>query len=107
MPTLYMIFWSAVMIIALSIWRLRDWGQILTVVLVTAFTLILSQSLFIQLSISAGLDPSDALFSAGDFLLAGPFGWLALLVMPCGWLGPFIGAGLTARWQKWQAEAAY
>lgn len=106
MPTLYMIFWSSIMIIALSVWRLRNWGQIFVVVLVTAFTLILSQSLFIQLSISAGLDPSDVLFSAGNFLMAGPYGWLALLVMPCGWLGPFIGMGLAARWQKWQLDSA-
>jgi hypothetical protein len=25
-------------------------------------------------------------------------GWLALLVMPCGWLGPMVGLHLVERW---------
>ncbi|VAW43434.1 hypothetical protein MNBD_CHLOROFLEXI01-2275, partial [hydrothermal vent metagenome] len=33
------------------------------------------------------------------FLQSGPFGWLALLVMPCGWLGPFVGFNLIQRFQ--------
>jgi hypothetical protein len=31
------------------------------------------------------------------FLRGGLFGWLALVVMPCGWLGPIIGLNLIQR----------
>ncbi len=106
MPTLYMIFWSSIMILALGLGRLRNLGQMLVLSLVTAFILILSQSLFIQLSVSAGLDPSTVLYSSGDFLRGGPLGWLALLVMPCGWLGPMIGLNLVHRWVMMQNETA-
>lgn len=98
MPTFYMIFWSIVMIFALGIWRLRHWGHVLVVAAITALVLLFSQSLFIQLSLSAGVDPSLVFVSPTDFLLSGPLAWLALLVMPCGWLGPFIGFNLVKRW---------
>ncbi len=102
MPTFYMIFWSIMMIFALGIWRLRHWGQMLVVAGITALVLILSQSLFIQLSLSAGVDPSLVFISPTDFLLGGPLAWLALLVMPCGWLGPFIGFNLVQRWNRFE-----
>ncbi|HEX6385957.1 MAG TPA: hypothetical protein VF177_14905 [Anaerolineae bacterium] len=97
MPTLYMTFWCAALIVAMSLWRLRHWGQVVGVTLITAFVLLLSQALFIQLAISAGLEPGNALLAPQRFLLAGPSGWLALLVMPCGWLGPVIGLSLVER----------
>ena len=97
MPTLYMTFWCAVLIMAMGLWRLRSWGQIMVVTVITAFVLLLSQSLFIQLAVSASLEPSDALLVPERFLRAGPSGWLALLVMPCGWLGPIIGLSLVER----------
>lgn len=100
MPTFYMTFWSIVMIIALGVWRLRHWGQVFVVAAITAFVLLISQSLFIQLSVSAGLDPSQALSNPASFLSGGPLGWLALLVMPCGWLGPFVGFSLIQRWNR-------
>jgi hypothetical protein len=93
-----MIFWSIVMIFALGIWRLRHWGHVLVVTGITGLVLILSQSLFIQLSLSAGVDPGLVFISPMDFLLSGPLAWLALLVMPCGWLGPFFGFNLVQRW---------
>ena len=97
MPTLYMTFWSIVMIVAMGAWRLHSWGKMLTVALITAVVLLFSQALFIQLSLSAGVDPSIALSQPGEFLSKGLFGWLALLVMPCGWLGPIIGLNLVER----------
>jgi ABC-type Co2+ transport system permease subunit len=100
MPTLYMTLWSAFMIIALGLGRLRNWRQMVLLALVTAFVLILSQSLYIQLSISAGLDPSGVMYGSADFLRRGPLGWLALLVMPCGWLGPMVGLNLIHRWTR-------
>ena len=98
MPTFYMIFWSIVMIFALGFWRLRHWGHILVVAGITALVLILSQSLFIQFSLSAGVDPGQVLSNPSLFMMSGPIAWLALLVMPCGWLGPFIGFNLVNRW---------
>lgn len=97
MPTLYMSIWSVFMIVVLGLGRLRHWGQMLVLALVTATVVILSQSLFVQLSISAGLDPSHILVASGDFLRGGVLGWLALVIMPCGWLGPMIGWNLVKR----------
>ena len=100
MPTLYMIFWSFVMIAALGIWRLRNLRQIIVVVIVTPVVLLFSQTLFVQLAVNAGMDPSIAAVNPFLFLDAGPLGLLALLVMPCGWLGPIIGLNLVQRWSS-------
>ena len=97
MPTLYMIFWSIIIVAAFSVWRLRNWNQRLVVTVVTLLVLLLSQSLFVSLATSAGLNPSDALLAPERFMQGGPIGWLALLVMPCGWLGPFVGFNLIQR----------
>jgi hypothetical protein len=97
MLTFYMIFWSTIIIIALGMWRLRNWGQVVIIALVSAFVLLVSQSLFIQLSLTAALEPESVFSTPDAFLRSGPFGWLALLVMPCGWLGPFIGFNLVKR----------
>ncbi len=97
MPTLYMICWSIVIVAAFSLWRLETWNQRVVVTAVALLVLLVSQSLFISLATSAGLNPGDALLAPERFLQSGPFGWLALLVMPCGWLGPFVGFNLIQR----------
>ena len=99
MPTLYMICWSFIIVAAFSAWRLQTWSQRILVTAVTLLVLFMSQSLFFSLTTSAGLNPSDALLSPEQFLQSGPFGWLALLIMPCGWLGPFVGFNLIQRFQ--------
>jgi hypothetical protein len=99
MPTLYMFGWSVIIVAAFSVWRLQTWNQRLLVTAVTILVLLLSQSLFLSLATSAGLSPSDALLAPERFLQSGPFGWLALLVMPFGWLGPFVGFNLIQRFQ--------
>lgn len=100
MPIYYMAFWSFAFIFAVGVWRLRNWRQLIGMVVVTLLVLLLSQALFVQLSISAGLDPSLALMNPGVFVMNGPVGWLALLVMPCGWLGPILGLNLVERWSS-------
>jgi hypothetical protein len=97
MPTLYMICWSIIIVTAFSVWRLQTWNQRLLVTAVTLLVLLVSQSLFLSLTTSAGLNPSDALLVPERFVQSGPVGWLALLVMPCGWLGPFVGFNLIQR----------
>ena len=97
MPTVYMICWSIIIVTAFSVWRLQNWNQRLLVTAVTLLVLFVSQSLFVSLATSAGLNPSDALLAPERFLRSGPFGWVALLVMPCGWLGPFVGFNLIQR----------
>lgn len=102
MPILYMTLWSTVLIGVLA-WRLRSWGRLIVVAIVTAVVLIFSQALFTQLAINAGLDPSTALVDPAAYLAAGPFGWLALLVRPFGWLGPILGLNLVERWPgEWE-----
>jgi hypothetical protein len=100
MPTFYMISWSFFMITAMGVWRLRSWGKMVTVGLVTAVILLISQSLFFQLALAAGVHPQMALSQPADFLNQGLVGWLALLVMPCGWLGPVIGLNLVERYER-------
>ncbi len=100
MPFLYMTFWSFVIIIGLSLWRLQSWGERTAVTIITLLVLLVTQSLFVQLTIAAGVDASDALLAPQRYLQSGPIGWLALLVMPCGWLGPFIGMNMVARWHE-------
>jgi hypothetical protein len=92
-----MLFWSIVMILAIGMWRLRQWSDIIFVSLITAIVLFISHMLFLNLSLAANLDPALALQNPLAYLQAGLFGWLALLVMPCGWLGPIIGLNLVLR----------
>ena len=97
MSTIYMITWSTIIIFAVSIGRVRDIRQTFGIATVTVLVLILSQTLTAQLAASVGLD-AGLIFSAPDmFLRSGPVGWLALLVMPCGWLGPMIGLNFVLR----------
>jgi hypothetical protein len=91
-----MSIWSITMIIAFGFGRLRNVGQILVLTLATAVVLVLS----------AGLDPSSVLSASSDFLRSGLLGWLALLVMPCGWLGPMVGLNLVHRLYKVREEIA-
>ena len=99
MPTFYMIFWSLIMVLALGMWRLRSWRGTAVVALITFLILMLSQTLVAQLAQSANVDPAWAFTAPEMFMRGGPAAWLALLVMPCGWLGPIIGANLVQRSQ--------
>lgn len=105
MTMLYMVFWSLMMILALSVVRVRMWRQRFLLLGVTAVVLFISQTLFWQMAYNLGVDPNMALTHPQQFLLRGPMGWLALMVMPCGWLGPIIGVHLTERWQMVVGEA--
>ena len=99
MTMLYMVFWSAVMVLALSVVRVREWRQRFLLLVVTAVVLFISQALFLQMALYPWCRSQYCLDSAPDqFLLKGPMGWLALMVMPCGWLGPIIGVHITERW---------
>ncbi len=45
MPTMYMTFWSVLMIGAMGVWRLRNMRRMLVVLVVTFIVLLLSQTL--------------------------------------------------------------
>ncbi|RMG95766.1 MAG: hypothetical protein D6706_11545 [Chloroflexi bacterium] len=98
MPTLYMTIWSLTVLAALGITRLRNWMQMIVATIITILVLVVSQTVFIQLSYSVGIDPGFVLSNPELYLRQGPVGWLALLVMPCGWLGPVLGVGLVQHW---------
>lgn len=100
MPFLYMSFWSLLIIVGLSLWRLHSWRQRAAVALITLIVLFVTQSLFMQFTIAAGVNASDALLAPQRYLQSGPVGWMALLIMPCGWLGPFIGLNIVQGWQE-------
>lgn len=97
MPITYMIIWSIFITFAVGIGRLRDVRQTVGVTAVTLLILVVSQTLTFQLAASIGLSPDLIITSPETFVMSGPIGWLALLVMPCGWLGPIIGLNLIAR----------
>lgn len=99
MPILQMTLWIVTVIAVLSVWRLRSWREIVVVAVVSGIILMFSQMVFYELVTAANIDPAYLLSTNTAVLQAGPFGWLALLIMPLGWLGPLIGAGLVQRWQ--------
>lgn len=97
MPIVYMSFWSVAVIGLLTCWRLRDWGQVLVTTLITAAVLFFTYTLFTELSLTVGLNPHDHLSLPQDYLYKGFYGWLALLIMPLGWLGPVIGLAVAEK----------
>ncbi|MEJ2748611.1 MAG: hypothetical protein P8183_12010 [Anaerolineae bacterium] len=104
MLPIYMAFWS-IIILFLGLTRVRNLAQIIIASLVTALVLLISQVLFAEFSAAAGLYPDLALSNPNFFLTQGMMGWLALLVLPCGWLGPIIGLHLAQRWHPNRQEA--
>jgi hypothetical protein len=97
MPVTYMAMWSAVVLTLFGFWRLRDWSQVLVMTGVTAVILLFSQALFVELSWMVGVNPFGTISLPGDYLYGGVYGWLALLIMPCGWLGPVVGLYLAQK----------
>lgn len=102
MLPIYMAFWSFIIILFLGLTRIRNLAQIIIASLIAALVLLVSQVLFIEFSAAAGLYSSLAFSNPEHFLSQGLMGWLALLVLPCGWLGPIIGLHLAQRWQPRQ-----
>ncbi len=98
MLTTYMVLWSIAILGAIALWRVRHAGQLLIISLVSALVLLLSQTLFWQLSQAAGILPSSGMIEPAVYVQHGPVAWLALLVMPCGWLGPILGLSLVEKW---------
>jgi hypothetical protein len=96
---IYMAFWSIVIILFLGLTRIRNLAQFVIVVLISALVLIASQALFIELSLAAGATPNMVFSDPLYYFNQGMVGWLALLIMPCGWFGPIIGLYLAQRWQ--------
>ena len=105
MLPIYMALWSIIIILVLGFTRIRNLAQIIIAFLITALVLLTSQVLFAEFSAAAGLYPDLALSNPNFFLAQGMMGWLALLVLPCGWLGPIIGLHLAQRWQPQHQEA--
>ena len=99
MPILHMTIWTVFVIVILAFWRLRNWREVATVAVISGIILLFSQVMFLELTSAAGMDPARLLSDNSAVLHAGPFGLLAVLVLPLGWLGPIIGAGLVNRWQ--------
>jgi hypothetical protein len=105
MLLIYMAFWSILIILFLGFTRARSLAQIVIATLITALILLISQVLFAEFSAAAGLYPDLAVSNPDSFLTQGMMGWLALLVLPFGWLGPIIGLHLAQRWQPNRREA--
>lgn len=92
---IYMSIWSIVMVLFLGLSRARSGGQLVLMGTVAGLVLVVSQMLFSLLSESLGIAPNMGMVNPALYVAAGPAGWLALLVMPCGWLGPVLGLHIT------------
>ena len=102
MSVTYMLTWTFLVIFAVGFGRLRDIRQMAGIVAITLLILVMSQTLAAELATTIRLDPSLIYTNPELFLGNGPVGWLALLVTPCGWLGPTIGLRLMSR--RFEAE---
>ncbi|MFK7805235.1 MAG: hypothetical protein AB8G95_26625 [Anaerolineae bacterium] len=96
----YMIFWSVVMMILVGFVRLRSLHQFAIMGALSAGIILISWVLAMQLASGTGLDL--ILFSPLShpdlYIAQGPAGWMILMVLPCGWLAPIIGANAAERW---------
>jgi hypothetical protein len=100
MMAVYMVFWAMVMLGLLGIGRLRNGQQWVVAVVGTALILMVSQTLFAQLSIFVGVAPLHGFVNPVSYLDKGLLGWMALLIMPCGWLAPILSLNMVRRWQQ-------
>lgn len=105
MLTLYMTIWSLLLITTLAIFRIRRTAHLLFISLVTVVTLIISQTFFAQLALSAGATPSMVLSDLTGYITYGPLAWLGLFFMPLGWMGPLIGVQMLQQWHRYQVES--
>ncbi|MEM9774013.1 MAG: hypothetical protein AAF902_05500 [Chloroflexota bacterium] len=96
----YMIFWSVVMMMLVGLVRLRSLHQFAIMGLLSAGVLLISWMLANQLASGTGLDITlfNPLIYPELYIAAGPAGWMILMVMPCGWLAPILGANAAERW---------
>lgn len=93
MPTTYMLIWSIIFVLIVGSFRIHHLSRLLGALLGSALILGVAHLLFTQLSIAAGIEATVVL-SPSDYLSYGPLAWLALMVMPFGWLGPIISLNL-------------
>ena len=93
MPTTYMLIWSIIFVLIVGSFRIHHLSRLLGALLGSAVILAISHLLFTQLSIAAGIEATTTL-TPNDYLAYGPLAWLALMVMPFGWLGPIISLNL-------------
>ena len=93
MPTTYMLIWSIVFVLIVGMFRVRSMGRLIGALLVSGIILGISHMLFTELSLAAGVE-ATAVLDPNLYLQNGPIAWLALMVMPFGWLGPIISLNL-------------
>ena len=97
---IYMGLWSLVMVGLLGSGRFRAWQQWVVAVVGTALILLISQTLFVQLSAVVNIPPAYGFVDPVSYVGKGAIGWMALLIMPCGWLAPLISLNIVRRWQQ-------
>jgi hypothetical protein len=88
-----MLVWSLLFLLIVGSFRIHHKGRLLGALVGSAVILGVSHVLFTQLSMSAGIE-ATAVLTPNDYLAYGPLAWLALMVMPFGWLGPIISLNL-------------
>jgi hypothetical protein len=88
-----MLIWSMVFVLIVGMFRVRSMGRMIGAILVSAVILGVSHMLFTELSAAAGVEVT-AILNPDTYLQSGPIAWLALMVMPFGWLGPIISLNL-------------
>lgn len=96
----YMIFWSMLMMLFIGLMRLRSFYQFGIMGFLSATMILLCWLLANQLADGTGLDIVifNPLANPEIYMSQGPVGWMILMIVPCGWLAPLLGANVAERW---------
>ena len=96
----YMIFWSIIMMLFMGLLRLRSLYQFGIMGFLSWTTILLCWLVANQLADGTGLDISlfNPLANPHIYTSQGPIGWMILMIVPCGWLAPLLGANVAERW---------
>lgn len=97
----YMIAWTTLMMFFMGLIKLRSLIQCCVMGLLSTSTLVLTWILVNEL-LPEGMDIAmvNPLAHPDAYINAGMSGWLILIILPCGWLAPFLGANAAEKWGR-------
>ena len=95
----YMISWTTLMMFFMGLIKLRSLIQCCVMGVLSTSILVLTWILVNEL-LPEGMDIASVnpLAQPDAYINAGMSGWLILIILPCGWLAPFLGANAAEKW---------
>jgi len=100
-----MITWTTLMMFFIGLIKLRLLIQCCVMGLLSTSILILASVLVNEL-LHERMDITvvNPLALPEAYINAGMSGWLILIILPCGWLAPFLGANAAEKWGRRKYE---